>query len=225
MVRESYRQQLDGLIESVYGMGQRVMEGLNMGLRALRDHDRTLAESLDGWDETVDQSALEIEKKCTELLALQQPVAVDLRIIISAFKIVTDLERVADLAVNVGEYSLVSEAFVLVPKEELLQLGTIALEMLDDSLEAFRSKDVTRAKQTIARDRVMDQRCWDLRTEVLTQIIQRAGHANTSEQAKRIAENTITVLWSIRDLERVADHAVNICARTIYWLTANPEYI
>ncbi len=225
MVRESYRQQLDGLIESVYDMGQRVMEGLKMGLRALREHDRTLAESLDEWDETVDQSALEIEKTCTDLLALQQPVAVDLRLIISAFKIVTDLERVADLAVNVGEYSLVSEAFVLVPKEELLQLGEIASGMLSDSLEAFRTKDVARAKQAIARDRVMDQRCWDLRTEMLTQIIQRAKHAHTSEQAKRIAGNTITVLWSIRDLERVADHTVNIGARTIYWLTANPEYI
>lgn len=225
MVRESYRQQLDGLLQSVYELGQQVVDGLNMGLQAIRGHDRTLAESLDDWDDAIDQSALEIEKKCTDLLALQQPVAVDLRLIISAFKIVTDLERAADLAVNLGEYSLVSEAFILVPKEQLLQLGQIASQMLKDSLEAFRTRDISTAKQVIARDRVMDQQCWDLRTEVLTQIIRRASHANTSEQAKRIADNTITVLWSIRDLERVADHTVNICARTIYWLTANPEYI
>ena len=225
MVRESYRQQLEGLLESVSGMGQQVVEGLNMGLRAIRDHDQQLAESLDDWDDNVDRLALEIEKKCTDLLALQQPVAVDLRFIISAFKIVTDLERTADLAVNLGEYSVVSEAFILVPKEQLLQLGQFASEMLNDGLEAFRTRDLAKAKQVIARDHVMDQRCWDLRTEVLTQIIQRARHANTSEQAKKIADNTITVLWSIRDLERVGDHAVNICARTIYWLIANPEYI
>ncbi|OGF56819.1 MAG: phosphate transport system regulatory protein PhoU [Candidatus Fraserbacteria bacterium RBG_16_55_9] len=225
MVRESYRQQLDGLLEFVCGMGQLVVEGLNKGLQAIRDHDRALALSLEPWDDTIDQMALDIEKKCTDLLALQQPVAVDLRLIVSVFKLVTDLERVADLAVNLGEYSLVSEAFVLVPKEQLLQLGKIASEMMNDSLEAIRTRDVARAKQAIARDRVLDQRCWDLRTEVLTQIIRRAGHANTSEQAKKIADNTITVLWSIRDLERVGDHAVNICARTIYWLTSNPEFI
>jgi len=224
-LRESYKQQLDGLLKSVYGMGQRVVEGLKMGLRAMRDHDRALAESLEPWDDTIDRTALDIEKQCTDLLALQQPVAVDLRLIISAFKIVTDLERVADLAVNLGEYALVSEAFVLVPKGELLQLGQFACDMLGDCLEAFRSRHLDKAKEVIKRDRQMDQRCWDLRTEMLTEIIRSAGKAHSLEQAKKIADNTITVLWSIRDLERVGDHAVNICARTIYWLTANPEYI
>jgi phosphate transport system protein len=225
MVRESYRQQLEGLLESVSGMGHRVLEGLRMGLQAIREHDRALAEGLDEWDDTVDQMALDMEKKCTDLLALQQPVAVDLRLIISVFKIVTDLERVADLAVNLGEYALVSEAFVLVPKEELLDLGLFACSMLADSLQAFRARDLEKAKEVIQRDRQMDQRCWDLRTEMLTEIIRSAGKAHTKKQAKGIADNTITVLWSIRDLERVGDHAVNICARTIYWLTASPKYI
>ncbi len=225
MVRESYQQQLDGLLEAVSDMGRRVLEGLHRGLQAIRDHDRALAESLDAWDNTIDRLALDLEKRCTDLLALQQPVAGDLRQILSAFKIVTDLERVADLAVNLGEYALVSEAFVLVPKEELLALGHFASRMLEDGLQAFRTRDVEKAREIIERDGEMDQRCWDLRTETLMGIMRDASQAHTPGQAQEIAANTITVLWSIRDLERVGDHAVNICARTIYWLTANPEYI
>jgi len=225
MVRESYRQQLEGLLESVLVTGQKVIEGLELGLKAIRDHDREIAEGLDEWDDEVDDLTLEIERQCTDLLARQQPVAIDLRLIVSVFKIVTDLERAADLAVNLGEYAMVSEAFVLVPKEELLKLGSFACEMLEDSLEAFRAKDIERAKEVILRDREMDQRCWDLRTEVLTRLISGARRTRSASKAEKIATNTITVLWSIRDLERVADHAVNICARTIYWLTANPEYI
>jgi phosphate transport system protein len=225
MVRESYKQQLENLLESVSVTGQKVVEGLELGLQAIRDHDREIAEGLDEWDDEIDELTLEIEKQCTDLLARQQPVAIDLRLIVSVFKIVTDLERAADLAVNLGEYAMVSEAFVLVPKEELLQLGKFACGMLEDSLEAFRTQDVESAKEVIFRDREMDQRCWYLRTEVLTRLIAGARETHSASRAEKIAANTITVLWSIRDLERVADHAVNICARTIYWLTANPEYI
>lgn len=225
MVRESYKKQLEELLEDVSHMGRQVVKGLEMGLQAIRGHDQALAESLDDWDNLIDQLYLDIEKKCTDLLALQQPVAVDLRMIVSVFKIVTDLERAADLAVNLGEYSLTSEAFIFMPKEELLQLGGFACAMVEDSLEAFRNQDVGRAREIIERDRQMDQRCWDLRTQVFARLMQSAGQPHSSDQAQRIATNTITVLWSIRDLERVGDHAVNICARTIYWLTADARYI
>jgi phosphate transport system protein len=225
MVRESYQQQLEGLIESVSRLGEEAVEGLRMGLRAIRDHDRELAEGLDAWDDAIDRLTLDIEKTCTDLLALQQPVAVDLRLILSAFKIVTDLERVADLAVNLGEYAMASEAFVLIPKSELLDLGEYACRMIEGSLEAFRERDPEKAKEVIYQDKEMDQRCWDLRTELLTQIIRSAREKVSEAEARKIAGNVITVIWSIRDLERVGDHAVNICARTIYWLTANPEFI
>ena len=225
MVRESYQQQLDELLESVSDIGHQVRDGLDMALRAIKNHDRELGESLDDWDDAIDDHSLEVERQCTNLLALQQPVAVDLRQILSAFKIVTDLERVADLAVNLGEYAIDTEAFVLVPQEELMNLGQFAGGMLHDALEAFRAKDTDGSLEVIKRDREMDQRCWDLRSEVLTGIIQTANERQSSEHAQEVASNIITALWSIRDLERVADHAVNICARTIYWLDADSTYI
>lgn len=225
MVREAYQRQLQQLDEAVQQMGAKVLEGLEMALRALKGHDLLLARSLDAWDDGVDELNLEIEKQCTDLLALQQPVAVDLRLITSVFKIITDLERAADLAVNLGEYAADSEAFVLLPKEELLRLGEFAGGMLREALDAFANRDVPRAKALIERDVQMDRFCLDLRKRVLARIIEGAREKHTQERAKEIAANVITVLWSIRDLERVADHAVNIAGRTIYLVSGSKEYI
>lgn len=225
MARVSYQRQLDQLLAQVSEIGHEVRNGLGMGLTAITTHDHELGRSLDAWDDAIDDRTLEVEHQCTNLLALQQPVAIDLRQILSAFKIVTDLERVADLAVNLGEYALESEAFVLVSQGELKQLGELADGMLHDALEAFRHKDTEKARKVIKRDRDMDQGCWNLRSAVLTEIIRTASERTSSEQAQEIADDIITVLWSIRDLERIADHAVNICARTIYWLEADSTYI
>jgi phosphate transport system protein len=225
MVRESYRQELGRLLDSVPQMGQEVVKGIKNGLRAIETHDVALAKSMDAWDDTIDQQTMKIEKECTDLLALQQPVASDLRMILSVFKIATDLERVGDLAVNLGEYAIVSDAFVLASKEELLRLGRLACKMIEEALEAFREQNIEKAKAVIFKDRELDQACWDLRTLVLTELIKMAGKSNPFDQAEKIASNTITILWSIRDLERIGDHAGNISARMIYWLTANPEYI
>lgn len=223
MVRESYRHQLERLMQAVLHMGIKVLEGLDLGLKALREHDRALAESLDSWDDQVDELNLQIEKECTDLLALQQPVAVDLRLITSVFKIITDLERAADLAVNVGEYGMDAGAFVLVPKAELLAIGEFAREMLRDSVEAFVARDSERAQEIIRRDAQMDKRCWDLRRKVLARLLELASEVYSPQEAKEIADDVIPVLWSIRDLERVGDHAVNVSERTIYMVTGRKE--
>lgn len=223
MVRESYKHQLEGLTQSVRKMGLKVMEGLDLGLRALREHDRALAESLDAWDDSVDELNLAIEKECLDLLALQQPVAIDLRLITSVFKIITDLERAADLAVNVGQYGMDAGVFMLVPKEELMALGEFAREMLRDAVDAFVAKDIERSQEIIRRDEQMDERCWQLRRQVLAKLLELARQAHSPQEAKEFVDDVIPVLWSIRDLERVGDHAVNISERTIYMVTGRKE--
>ncbi len=223
MVRESYKQQLERLTQSVREMGVKVVEGLDLGLKALREHDRVLAESLDAWDDQVDGLNLSIEKECMDLLALQQPVAIDLRLITSVFKIITDLERAADLAVNVGQYGMDVGVFVLVSKEELTALGEFAREMLRDAVDVFIGKDVERAQELIRRDEQMDQRCWNLRRKVLARLLELAREAHSPKEAKEFVDDVIPVLWSIRDLERVGDHAVNISERTIYMVTGRKE--
>jgi phosphate transport system protein len=212
-------------MEAVQQMGQKVIEGLRLAMRALREHDRAISESLDAWDDSVDDMNLQIEKQCTDLLALQQPVAVDLRFITSVFKVVTDLERAADLAVNLGEYAMDSDAFVLVPKEELLRLGEFAGGMLQSALGAFQAQDVIKAREVMERDKEMDKMCWALRQKVLNQLVISARRAHTQEEAQEIGDDVIVVLWSIRDLERIADHAVNIGGRTVYLVTGSKEYL
>ncbi len=225
MARESYQQQLHQLTEAVRRMGEKVLEGLELGLRALRESDRALAESLDTWDDQVDEMNINIEKACTDLLALQQPVAVDLRLITSVFKIITDLERIGDLAVNVGEYGIDVEVFVLLPKEELLTLGAMAQDMLREAVAAFAARDVERALALIKRDEQLDNRCWELRRRVIAKVIDIARQAHTLEEAKDIADDLIPVFWSIRDLERVGDHAVNIAGRTLYLVTGKKDFL
>jgi len=223
MVRESYKQQLERLTQSVREMGEKVLEGIDLGLKALREHDRALAESLDTWDDQVDELNLAIEKECMDLLALQQPVAVDLRLITSVFKIITDLERAADLAVNVGQYGMDVGVFVLLPKEELTALGEFAREMLRDAVDAFVTRDTARAQEIIRRDEQMDNQCWHLRRKVLAKLLELAREAHSPQEAKEFVDDVIPVLWSIRDLERVGDHAVNISERTIYMVTGRKE--
>jgi phosphate transport system protein len=225
MVRESYQKELQRLVESVQKMGDKALEGLELGLRAVRDHDHALAQSLDAWDDQIDDLNLKLEKQCTDLLALQQPVAVDLRLITSVFKIITDLERVADLAVNIGEYSMEANVPVLLPTEDLLRLGEFAGGMLRSALEAFVQKDVRAAREVIERDREMDEKCWALRRRVLSQLLSLAREAHSQEAAKEIADDVIPVLWSIRDLERVADHAVNIAGRTVYLVSGKKDFL
>ncbi len=223
MVRESYKQQLERLTQSVREMGEKVLEGLDLGLKALREHDRALAESLDAWDDQVDELNIAIEKECLDLLALQQPVAIDLRLITSVFKIITDLERAADLAVNVGQYGMDVGVFVLLPKEELTALGESARAMLRDAVDAFVTKDIERAAEIIQRDEKLDGQCWQLRRKVLAKLLELAREAHSPQEAKDFVDDVIPVLWSIRDLERVGDHAVNIAERTIYMVTGQKE--
>lgn len=223
MVRESYKQQLERLTKSVQEMGAKVLEGLDLGLKAMREQDRELAESLDAWDDSVDELNLAIERECMDLLALQQPVAIDLRLITSVFKIITDLERAADLAVNVGQYGMDIAVFVLVSRDDLTQLGEFARAMLSDAVDIFVTRDVERARELIQRDEQMDQHCWQLRRKVLAKLLDLARQAHSPREAKEFVDDVIPVLWSIRDLERVGDHAVNICERTLYMVTGRKE--
>ena len=106
MPRESYQEQLDALREDVLYMSEIVLERLRMGLDALERKDEDLAWGVIDGDDEVNGLYLDLERDCIDLLALQQPVAGDLRFIAASFKIITDLERVGDLATNLGEYTL-----------------------------------------------------------------------------------------------------------------------
>ena len=109
MPRDGYQEQLENLRGDVLYMSEIVLDRLQMGLQALEQKDEELAWKVIDGDHEVNELYLELEQDCIDLLALQQPVAGDLRFIAASFKIITDLERIADLATNLGDYTLDAE--------------------------------------------------------------------------------------------------------------------
>lgn len=225
MTRDIYQRQLRSLRESVIELGVKVHRQLEQGLQALLRHDLALADKLDAYDDVIDQQSLELEKLCLQLLALQQPVATDLRLITSSFKIATDLERVADLAVNLGEYARDSERIEVIPPADIERAGGLAADMLAQAMQAYEHKDEARAIDVIKQDRELDLACWGVMRGFLKQLVVREMQSRTEDQAERIAAQALTVLLSMRDLERIGDHAVNTAARVVYIVSGSHQYI
>jgi phosphate transport system protein len=96
--------------------------------------------------------------------------------------------------------------------------------MLHDCIDAFIARDTARCQEIIDRDEQMDRQCWELRRKVLARLLELARQAHSATEAQEIVDDVIPVLWSIRDLERVGDHAVNIAERTIYLVTGQKYY-
>ena len=216
MPREDYQQKLIDLRENVLYMSEVVMERLRMGLDALEQKDTDLAwEVIDG-DEEVNQLYLDLEQECIDLLALQQPVASDLRMVAASFKIITDLERIGDLATNLGEYTLEANHDVF-PEVDIQELGTLTLDMIEDSMMAYADEDTDGCYGIADRDDDLDELCERASEIVVRDLIEtELPDSADSEAVEHLLQEVSKVLLTIRDFERVGDHAVNIAARTLY---------
>lgn len=224
MPRNDYQQQLVDLRENVLYMSEVVMERLRMGLDALEQKDHDLAwEVIDG-DEEVNQLYLDLEQDCIDLLALQQPVAGDLRFIAASFKIITDLERIGDLATNLGDYTLEANHDVF-PEVDIQELGEVTLDMIEDAMVAYADEDAEGCYAIADRDDELDARCERASEIVVRDLIETELEENTEEEIEQLLEDVSRLLLTVRDLERVGDHAVNIAARTLYMVENDDELI
>jgi len=231
MPRESYQAQLDALREDVLYMAEVVLERLRMGLDALNRKDEDLAwEVIDGDDE-INELYLELERDCIGLLALQQPVAGDLRFIAASFKIITDLERVADLATNLGDYSLEARQDVY-PEVDIQGIGADVAERVEDAMDAYAAEDADACFAIAESDEEIDRRCTKASEVVVRDLIETeigAGDDGLDPDAEPeiegLMDDVSRLLLTIRDLERVGDHAVNIAARTLYLVENDDELI
>lgn len=216
MSRERYTSELAGLRRAVLALGGQAEELLRAGLRALVEHDVELADGLDRRDDAIDRATEEVEATCLDLVALQQPVAADMRLVAASYKIVTDIERVGDLAVNLGDYCRSAGRLELVSPREVERVGAIAVAMLGDALAAYADRDAERAEEVIRRDDELDEATWGLIRRFLESLYDSALHEHASGEAERISSQALPVLLSMRDLERVGDHAANICERVVF---------
>jgi len=206
-----FTEELDALKERLLLMGGLAEERVRMAMRGLVERDRRLiAEVIEG-DQPLNTLQLEIDDRSFKLLALHQPMAVDLRVIVSAVKINGDLERVGDLAVNIAEAA--SRYIDSPPVKALIDLprmGVIAQRMLREALDAFVAQDNAAAQKVLADDDELDGLKTQIFRELLTYML---GDTRTIEPG-------IDLILISRHLERIGDHATNIAEDVIFIVDA-----
>ncbi len=223
MAREGYQEQLEEVREDVLYMSEIVLERLKLGLDALEAKDDDLAWEVIEGDHEVNQLYLDLEQDCIDLLALQQPVAGDLRFVAASFKIITDLERIGDLATNLGDYTKDAEHDVF-PDVDVQEIGELTIDMIEDAMDAYAAEDVEACYAIAERDDEIDAMCERASETVVRDLIERED-VKTEEQVQQTMQDVYRLLLTIRDLERVGDHAVNIAARTLYMVENDDDLL
>ena len=204
---KTYEADLERLQEKILRMGGLVEDSISKAMQALVERRPELARDTMARDHLVNRLEVEIDEQCIELLALRQPAAVDLRLIITGLKISTDLERIGDLAVNMCERVLeLLEAPVLKPLIDLPRMADKARGMLRDSLDAYVRRDPILAQDVCARDDEVDDLNKQVFRELLTYMLE-----NPANIPRALSLGAIG-----RYMERIADHATNIAEMVIY---------
>jgi phosphate transport system protein len=206
-MQRHFHEELEALKQTLLAMGGLVEDQIRRVMAALLERDSDLAQEVIDRDRQVNAYDVEVDEKCVELLALHQPTAGDLRFITTAMKIVTDLERIGDQAVNIGQRALeLNREPQLKPYIDLPRMAERAQRMVKESLDAFVARDTELARQVCAEDAEVDALKEQIFRELLTFMM---GDTSTIPRAIRL------ILIS-RFLERVADHATNIAEMVIY---------
>jgi phosphate transport system protein len=208
--RIGYHSEMAELEHDLLEMASRAEKMVSRAVDALAHLDTELAMSVILSDDEVDQLELSIEGKCLRLLALQQPMGRDLRAIGTMMKMITDIERVGDLAVDVAKITLkVDREYGEVDFLDLPRMATVARSMFREALEAFVRKDHALVIEVCDRDEVVDQFYRDFRGEIF-------------ENMRKNPDQVVTDGWlllAIHHIERIADHAVNIAERVNFMIS------
>jgi phosphate transport system protein len=216
MPRQTYQDTLEALREDVLFMGELVLDRLRSGLEALEHKDEALAREVIEGDEEINDMYLTLEGDCVDLLALQQPVAGDLRFVAASFKVITDLERVADLATNLGDYTLEAQEDRF-PDVDVRAIGDAVAESLGRAMDAYAAEDVDACFAIAEQDDEIDRMCERATDTVVRELIETEQADETDDGTfEGLMQDVSRLLLTIRDLERVGDHAVNVAARTLY---------
>jgi phosphate uptake regulator, PhoU len=223
MARHEYQASMDALRQDVLYMGDLVTEHLQYGLDSLREKNPELANSVIIADNEINEMYLDLEQAFIDLIALQQPVASDLRFVVASFKILTDLERIGDLAVNLAQYALAAERD-LFPEVDIQKIGSVTVEMLADALRAYERELPELCHAIAARDDELDEMCELASTIVVRDLMEAQGDEVAPETGPTM-QDISRMLLTIRDLERVGDHGVNIAARSLYMVEDDDELL
>jgi phosphate transport system protein len=224
MPRREYQAALEDLRADVVAMGELVLTRLDSALAALTDGDEAAARAVVDGDDEVNQRYLALESDCVDLFALQQPVAGDLRFVAASFKVLTDLERVGDLAANLATYALATDA-ERVSDVDLGGIGAAARDLFADALEAYADGDADACRHIAERDDEVDALCQQAGERIVRDLVEQGAGGDDPWDVEAVLDDVSRLLLSVRDLERIADHAVNVAARTLYDVESDPELV
>jgi phosphate transport system protein len=214
--RERYHRELDELKTLTEELAKHVGIAIEQSVIALRDFDVEMAKDIIKGDQKVDDMSQKIENLCMELLALQQPMAKDLRRIIGILKIGIDLERIGDLAVDIARVAAQAKDKTHITKLEYIpRMAEIARKMLQESMVALKNDDSDLARQITKWDYEIDGLYVKARSKLFKLIIERP----------EIIDEGTSLLLVNRHLERIGDHICNICESIVYIVEAKREHL
>jgi phosphate transport system protein len=207
-ISRRFNEDLESVRTRVLAMGGLVEELLGKAITALVEGDSTLGESLSTDDLKVNGMEVAIDEECSRILATRSPAAGDLRLIVAIIKTITDLERIGDEGEKIG--NIASRLAIMERPEnkyrEVKHMSRIVAEMVHDSLDAFARMDSQAALKVARRDRMVDEEYESIHRQCITFMM----------EDPRNIRRTLDVMWIVRSLERVGDHAKNICEYVIF---------
>ncbi len=210
-MREYYESQLIMLNTEMIQMGALCEDAISGAIQALLEDNKCLAEKVSGIEMQVDQYERDIERLCMRLLLMQQPVATDLRVVSSALKMISDLERIGDQAFDISDITKHVSFREYESKVHIKEMAKAAIGMVTDSVDSYVKKDVDLAKKVAKADDQVDALFLKVREELVALV-------RTNQD---MAEGALDLLMIAKYLERIGDHAVNVAEWVIYAITGD----
>ena len=215
-MRANFHKKLKEIQVDILAMGNMVEKAISRSVEALKDRDLDLAEKVIDEDKNINRKRFDTEEKCINLIATQQPMASDLRIIISIINIITELERIGDYAEGIAKIVLmIGDEPPLKPLVTIPRMAEKTVDMLHRCLDAFTNRDTEAARQIASEDTEVDHLYDELYRVLISFMV---------EDPKTITRAT-RLIWVSHNLERAADRVTNICERVVFAATGKMEEI
>jgi len=215
-IRSTFHMKLRGIQQDVLVMGNMVSIAIQLSIDALKSRDLVLARQIVADDQKVNDKRFGIEEKCIQLIATQQPIASDLRLIVAVLNIITEVERIGDYAAGIANISLmIGDEPPLKTLIDIPRMAEQTVDMLHRSLDAFINQDVEAARKICLEDDIVDQLYDQVMSDLFAIMM---ADPKTVDRATRL-------IWVAHDLERSADRVTNICERVVFVITGKMEEI